>query len=168
MLRLLLCLSLPLYVLDQWSKWWIVKNFDLHGRELEVIENTFWLHHTANTGVAFGMFNGTEYANYAFGGIAIAAVLFISWLYRRGAFPGPVSKTAVALLMAGVAGNFTDRMVYNYVVDFLRFDFGFAPFNPWPSFNVADSCVVVAAILLAVASFTEAPKAAPRRSKSGA
>jgi signal peptidase II len=162
MLRLLLCLSLPLYVLDQWSKWWIVKNFDLHGREEEVIKNTFWLHHTANTGVAFGMFNGTQYANYAFGGIALAAVLFIIYLYRRGAFPGPTSKTAVALLMAGVAGNFTDRMMYGYVVDFLRFDFGFKPFNPWPSFNVADSCVVVAAILLAVASFIEAPKVAKK------
>jgi len=168
MLRLLLCLSLPLYVLDQWSKWWIVKNFDLHGREKEVIEGTFWLHHTANTGVAFGMFNGTEYANYAFGGIAIAAVFFIAWLYRRGAFPGWTSKTAVALLISGVAGNLTDRMQYGYVVDFLRFDFGFKPFNPWPSFNVADSCVVVAAVLLAVASFTEAPKVvkqAPSREK---
>jgi signal peptidase II len=158
MVRLLLLLSLPLYVLDFVSKWWIVRNFVLHETEQEIIPGTFWLHHTANTGVAFGLFNGTAYANYAFGAISIGAVLLITWLYRRGAFPGRASKTAVALLMAGVAGNFTDRLLYGYVVDFLRFDFGFAPFNPWPSFNVADSCVVIAAILLAIASFTEAPK----------
>jgi signal peptidase II len=39
----------------------------------------------------------------------------------------------------------------------LKFDFGFAPFNPWPSFNVADSCVVVASVLLVLASFLEKP-----------
>ena len=125
-----------------------------------MIPGTFWIHHTANTGVAFGMFNGTEYANYAFGAIAIGAVALITWLYRKGAFPGWISKVAVALLVSGVAGNFTDRLLHGYVVDFLRFDFGFWPFNPWPSFNVADSCVVVAACLLAISSFTDAPKTA--------
>jgi signal peptidase II len=171
MIKLLLCLTLPLYLLDQWSKSWIVANFDLHGREDEVIKGTFWLHHTANTGVAFGMFNGTQYANYAFGAISLLALGFITWMYRSGAFPGRLSKTAVALLVSGIFGNLTDRMFRahdngilfggrlfdGYVVDFLRFDFGFPPFNPWPSFNVADSCVVVAAILLGIASFVEQP-----------
>ena len=158
MLRLFLFLSLPLYALDQWSKLWIVANFRLHLDQREIIPGTFWLHHTANTGVAFGMFNGTQYANYAFGAIAIGALVLVAWLYRKGAFPGWLSRTAVALLVAGVCGNFTDRMLHGYVVDFLLFDFGFPPFNPWPSFNVADSCVVVAAIMLALASFVETPK----------
>lgn len=156
MIRLLLLLSLPLYILDQWSKLWIVREFRLHEDMREVIPGTFWLHHTANTGVAFGMFNGTEYANHAFGVISLAALGFIIWLYRKGAFPGRLSRISVALLVSGIFGNLTDRLLHGYVVDFLLFDFGFAPFNPWPSFNVADSCVVSAAILLALASFTEA------------
>ena len=53
---------------------------------------------------------------------------------------------------------FGGGFLQGYVVDFLKFDFGFPPFNPWPSFNVADSCVVVAATLLMIASFTETPK----------
>lgn len=158
MIRLLLLLSLPLYILDQVSKLWIVKHYILHETETEVIPGIFWLHHTANTGVAFGMFNGTEYANYAFGAISLTALTFITWMHRKGAFPGITSRTAVALLVAGIFGNLTDRLLHGYVVDFLRFDFGFSPFNPWPSFNVADSCVVVAATLLAIASFTEAEK----------
>ena len=163
MIRLLLLLTIPLYILDQWSKLWIVKHFELHGAEQEVISGTFWLHHTANTGVAFGLFNGTEYANYAFGAISLSALTFIIWMYRKGAFPGILSRTSVALLVAGIFGNLTDRLLHGYVVDFLRFDFGFPPFNPWPSFNVADSCVVVAAILLAIASFTEnQPVAKPK------
>lgn len=159
MIRLLLLLSLPLYILDQCTKLWIVKHFVLHETEQEVIPGIFWLHHTANTGVAFGMFNGTEYANYAFGAISLTALAVITWMYKKGAFPGVLSRTSVALLVAGIFGNLTDRLLHSYVVDFLRFDFGFAPFNPWPSFNVADSCVVVAAILLAIAAFTEAPPA---------
>lgn len=155
MLRLLLFVSIPLYILDQWTKHWIVTHFQLHLDEREVIPGTFWLHHTANTGVAFGLFNGTEYANWAFGAISIGALIAIAIFYRKGAFPGWISRTAVALLVAGVLGNFTDRLRVGYVVDFLRFDFGFPPFNPWPSFNVADSCVVVAAGLLILSSFLE-------------
>jgi signal peptidase II len=153
MLRLLLLLSLPLFILDQWSKHWIVAHFELYRDEQEVIPGMFWLHHAANTGVAFGMFNGTEYANYAFGAIAIGALVMITMLYRAKFFVGKLGSLAVALLVAGICGNFTDRLKHGYVVDFLKFDFGFWPFHPWPSFNVADSCVVVAALCLAVTSF---------------
>ncbi len=158
MIRLLLLLTLPLYLLDQITKSWIVAHFRLYETEQEIIPGIFWLHHAANTGVAFGMFNGTEYANWAFGGIALGALAFITVMYRKGLFPGKLSRTAVALLVSGIFGNLTDRLAHGYVVDFLKFDFGFPPFHPWPSFNVADSCVVSAAILLALASFLEAPE----------
>ena len=171
MLRLFLLLSLPLYILDQVSKSWIVNNFRLYENEQEVIKGVFWLHHAANTGVAFGMFNGTAYANYAFTAVSLAALAFIYIMYGKGLFPGKCSRVAVALLVSGIFGNLTDRLFRapdtgklftgsfwdGYVVDFLKFDFGFKPFNPWPSFNVADSCVVSAAILLAIASFVETP-----------
>ena len=175
MLRLLLLLSLPLYILDQISKSWIADRFLLGQNEEEVIPGIFWLHHAANTGVAFGMFNGTAYANYAFTAVSLGALTFIIVAYRKGLFPGWMSRLAVALLISGIFGNLTDRMfraketgklldggfLDGYVVDFLRFDFGFAPFNPWPSFNVADSCVVCAAILLALSSFLEKPPESP-------
>lgn len=171
MIRLFLLLSLPLFILDQITKSWIVANFRLYENEQEVIPGIFWLHHAANTGVAFGMFNGTAYANYAFTCVSLAALGFIIFMHRKGAFPGWMSRLAVALLVSGIFGNLTDRLFREhasgrlfhgtffdgYVVDFLRFDFGFPPFNPWPSFNVADSCVVCAAILLALSTFFEKP-----------
>lgn len=171
MIRLFLLLSLPLYILDQLTKSWIVQHFKLYETEQEVIPGIFWLHHAANTGVAFGMGNGTVYAKYLFAIIPFAALAFIYSMHRKGMFPGKLSRTAVALLVSGIFGNLTDRFFRNhdgghlfegtfldgYVVDFLRFDFGFWPFHPWPSFNVADSCVVCAAILLALASFVETP-----------
>jgi signal peptidase II len=158
MLRLLLLLSLPLYILDQWSKHWIVQHIDRDTEHWVVVENFFTIHHVANTGIAFGQFNGGQYSNYIFGAIALSALALITWLYRKGMFPGAISRTAIALLVAGVCGNFTDRILHGYVVDFLSFNLHVRFANPWPSFNVADSCVVVAALLLALASFKEAPE----------
>lgn len=157
MLRLLLLLSLPLYIVDQLTKLWVVQNFELRGPGREVIENFFTLHYIDNTGVAFGSFNGGEYSNYIFGSIALVALGFFIWAYRRGFFPGALNRTAIALLVAGVCGNFTDRLIYHHVVDFLSFDLHLPMASPWPSFNVADSCVVIAAGLLAISAFREVP-----------
>ncbi|MDB6138065.1 MAG: peptidase signal peptidase [Verrucomicrobiaceae bacterium] len=162
MSRLLLFVSLPLYLLDQVTKHYIVAHYALNGEETTVVPGFFWVHHTANTGVAFGMGNGQWWANYLFGFISLAAAIVITVLVKKGAFPGPFSRTAAALLYAGIAGNFTDRLLHGYVVDFLRFDL---KLMMWPSFNVADSCVVVAAVLLAVSSFLETPPATLAKSK---
>jgi signal peptidase II len=138
-----------------------------------VVENFFTIHHIANTGIAFGNFNGGAYSNYIFGVVAVLALAGITWAYRKGVFSGPFSRVAIALLAAGVCGNLLDRIVdkrfflgpdpvpfawfRGYVVDFLSFDLHVPFAHPWPSFNVADSCVVIAAFLLAIASFKEAP-----------
>ena len=164
MRRLILFVTIPLYLLDVVTKSWIVKNFELNGTDLTVIPGFFWLHHTANTGIAFGMFNGTEYANWAFGGISLGALALFAYFYRKGLFPGKLSRFALAMLISGIFGNLTDRLLHGYVVDFLKFDLHVRFAHPWPSFNVADSCVVVAAILLAIASFFEAPQAAKAES----
>lgn len=161
MKKLLLLVTLPLFVVDQITKNYIVAHYELNGAEDTVIPGFFWVHHTANTGVAFGMGNGQWWANYLFGFISISAALLITLFYRKGVFPGLPGRIAAALLYAGIAGNFTDRIVRGYVVDFLRFDL---KFMMWPSFNVADSCVVVAAVLIAVSSFFEVP-AEPAKSK---
>jgi signal peptidase II len=155
MKKLLLFITLPLYLLDQLTKGYIVRHYELNGEETTVVPGFFWVHHTANTGVAFGLGNGQWWANYLFGFVSLAAATIITVLVKKGAFPGPFSRTAAALLYAGIAGNFTDRLLHGYVVDFLRFDL---KFMMWPSFNVADSCVVVAACLLALSSFFEAPQ----------
>lgn len=156
--RWLLSLSLPLYVLDQLTKWWVVRRFappDEHGQgeAIEVIPDFFWLHRLHNTGIAFGKFNGGVYSNWIFGGISLAAFAAITVLWRKHAFPTRVGKTAAALLLSGIAGNVTDRLIHGYVVDFLQFRLGpvYAKLSgsEWfPSFNVADSCICVAAALL--------------------
>lgn len=145
-MKYLLWLTLPLYALDQWTKWLIVQNFQL-GDFRPVIPGFFNLVRVHNTGMAFGTGNGGEHSNLIFTTIATIAMVVITFIWRRGGFPLVMQKVAAALLVSGIAGNVTDRLLpgRGYVVDFLDFYLGQAH---WPSFNVADSCICVAAVLL--------------------
>ncbi len=155
-LKYFLALSLPLYVIDQITKWLIVWNYEPPGGAFAdmtvVIEGFFNIVRVHNTGVAFGKFNGTAWANIVFGFVALSALIFIGILWRKGAFPVKTSQFAVFFLIPGIVGNLTDRLVHGYVVDFLDFNLGFMR---WPSFNVADACICIAAGLLAIAAFQE-------------
>ncbi len=132
-----------------------------------------------NQGVAFGMGDGTVWAPFVFLCVQIAALVALIVFYRRGFFHTRLLKAAWVCIMAGVLGNMTDRLLQGfwlkgaetlsffenfangYVVDFLDFSFPwlttemFPKGYHWPAFNVADSCVCIAAGLFLIASFME-------------
>lgn len=166
MIRHLLLLSLPLFALDQWTKWLVLKRFpDFEAADnlIEVIPGFFNLVRVHNTGMAFGVLNGSANANWIFGIIGVVALAGIFHLWRKGGFHDKVSKTAAALLVGGILGNFTDRLLpgRGYVVDFLDFKIPFyerlvpSSGGHFPSFNVADSCICIAAVLLIVSAFRQ-------------
>ena len=170
-LRLLLTLILPLYILDQVTKWWIVLNLE-YQEGFPVIEGYFNIVRVHNTGVAFGLGNGTAWAPIVFMIVPLVALTVITIVWRKGAFPGSAGKIAAALLVAGIFGNLTDRLVQGffldavadasfwtrlssgYVVDFLDFTIPGINYR-WPSFNVADSCIFIAAFTLFFAGLRE-------------
>ncbi len=169
-MKLLLWLTLPLFVADQVTKFLIYKNFDAPTAyfidEVPVIEGFFYIHRVHNTGIAFGTFNGGAYANLIFGCVAAAALVLLFWFSRKDAFPTRIGKVAVALLTAGILGNLSDRIFYGYVVDFLSFDLHFSFIPPWSdhpfgprfaSFNIADACISIAAVLLFISAFQHHP-----------
>jgi len=165
-MRFILFLSLPLFALDQFTKFLILARFPKYPSDevLEVIPGFFHIVRVHNTGMAFGLLNGSPVSNLLFGIIGIAALSIIGILWRRDAFPGKITKTAAALLVAGILGNFTDRILpgRGYVVDFLDFQpplYGkLFPSSEghFPSFNVADSCICIAAGLLILSTFLQA------------
>ena len=75
---------------------------------------------------------------------------------KRGCFLDTPTRLGAALLASGILGNLTDRLLHGYVVDFL--DVILPWYGHWPAFNVADSCICVAAFLFLISGFT-APKA---------
>jgi signal peptidase II len=176
MVRLLLAVTLPLYILDQITKWWVVFHFKLpfvvvdgkkyfvHEDTRPVIEGFFNLVRRHNQGVAFGMGNGTTWAPVVFLFVLVGAMGLILYFWKKGAFTGP-ARWSPPLLLAGIIGNLTDRLLQGfwlepykdagfftrlgegYVVDFLDFYLPIVNYH-WPAFNVADSCISIAAVLL--------------------
>jgi signal peptidase II len=150
-MKFLLSVSLPLYALDQATKWWIVHNFELHD-DRPIIQNFFDLVYWANTGAAFSFLTGK---NLFFIGLSAVALAALIYFYLRGAFKDRLSRWAVGLLVGGILGNVTDRLVHGHVVDFLLFNLHVRFADPWPAFNVADSCICVATGLFILAAFLE-------------
>lgn len=128
-----------------------------------------------NTGVAFGLGNGTAWSSYLFLAIPVVAIIVLIVLYKKNIFQTAWLKIAYVLLLAGVAGNLTDRLVQGfmlpyeqthsfftklmngYVVDFI--DVTIPWFNyRWPAFNVADSCICIAAVIFFLSSIFGANK----------
>ena len=148
---LLVAVTLPLYAADQVSKWLVFHRIGFEDGFV-VIPNFFDLVHWHNTGAAFSMLSNK---NAFFIGLSVVALIVLAGLAWRDLFRERLSRLAWALLLAGILGNLTDRIRYGYVIDFLLFDLHVPFAHPWPAFNVADSCICVAAGLFVIQSFYE-------------
>jgi signal peptidase II len=133
------------YVLDLGSKQWALSA--LADGDIPVLGDWFTLHLTFNPGAAFS--TGTDFT-IVFTALAMVAVVVVLWLSRRVASTG--WALALGILLGGVAGNLTDRIVrppepfHGHVVDFLMLP-------NWPVFNIADICINVAAGLIILQTF---------------
>ncbi|MEI6073518.1 MAG: signal peptidase II [Verrucomicrobiae bacterium] len=154
-LRLLLFLTLPLFVADQVTKWMVVQNIRTD-EPLPVIPGFLNFVQVYNTGAAFGILRDS---NAFFIVLASAALVVIAVLAARGAFAGTLLRVGAALLVAGVLGNLADRIFRGYVMDFL--DVILPWYGHWPAFNIADSCICLAAGLFILESFLPKKPPAP-------
>jgi len=148
-MRLILFLSLPLYALDQLTKQWVLRSVSSYEART-VLPDVFNLVNVTNDGAAFGTFKGN---NAFFVGISIFALVAVTVLLVRPHRPDRWRDISLALLLAGILGNLTDRLVYGHVIDFLLFNLHVRYADPWPAFNVADSCISIAVVLFIIHSF---------------
>jgi signal peptidase II len=195
LIPLLLKISLPLVVIDQVTKWWVVLNFKQpylpfkeypyfapvqnfqgkywlasnHVDNIPVIDGFFNLSRVHNQGVAFGFGNGSAWAPIVFLIVPFIALILVRVLWSKGVFVG-LARWSAPLLVAGVIGNLIDRLTQGfflrgyekegfwgrlsegYVVDFIDITIPIINYR-WPSFNVADSCICIAASLLFISAF---------------
>ncbi len=162
-MKFLAALALPLYTLDQWTKWLTV-TADARGALPQVViaPDIFTLVYWQNTGAAFSFtfFADPVASNRFYIALSLAALIGLLIAWQRQVFTDQPSRWAAGLLLSGILGNGTDRLLHGHVVDMLLFDFGFWPFHPWPAFNVADSCICLAVGLFLWASFFPSKKAA--------
>ena len=97
-----------------------------------------------NRGMSFGLFNSGGGLNALLLSAAAGAIVAVLayWLSR---VEKPLLAIAIGLIIGGAVGNVIDRIRFGAVVDFLDFHVGSWH---WPAFNVADSAIVVGALLL--------------------
>lgn len=147
-----LWLTLGVVFLDRASKAWIESRPEEYFPHV-VITNFIEIIRSHNPGIAFSFLADASSTTVRylliFGSVVIIGI--IAWLLvgsRQLSAPG---AAGLALLLAGATGNVTDRIIHGAVTDFLQVWLRFLPwhiFNPWPTFNVADSAITVGAILI--------------------
>jgi signal peptidase II len=142
-----LCAAFAVYMADQASKAWAVRRLRL-GDVVGVFDGAVRLAYAENTGIAFGRLQyGSEFSRWMLAALAALAVLGLLAYFFRTRRTDDRLLGALALLLAGVAGNLTDRVRLGHVVDFIEVFIGS---YQWPTFNVADAAICVGAGLLAL------------------
>jgi signal peptidase II len=139
--------ALAVLVVDHATKWWALNTLDDHNIDLI---GSLRLNLVFNRGAAFGL--GSRYAPF----IALGALIVVLVVFRRTAgLHSRLAQVCVGLVLGGAVGNLLDRLLRDgdgflggAVVDFVDVQF-------WPVWNVADMCVVIGAIVLAVVAGRE-------------
>ncbi len=142
---LVILLAAAVLLLDRLTKLWVLNTIPLYEAwaPIPALEPYFRLVHTTNTGAAFGLFRGAGPILMVIRAVAVLFILVYSYRLERA----PVGVyVGLGLILGGAAGNLWDGLVYGRVIDFL--DFRLNDRFAWPTFNIADSCVVVGMILL--------------------
>jgi signal peptidase II len=143
---LLFATALLVFLLDRSSKWFAVHSL-ADRAPVRLIPGVLQLTYTTNTGGAFGIF---DHAPWLF---AVATIVISILIVRASAgVSRPIVAIALGLVLGGALGNLADRIsggvsLSGHVVDFIDF-------RIWPVFNLADSAIVIGALLLVVATIS--------------
>lgn len=139
-------LAAGLLGLDQWVKAWTAAHFTdpapyvTQDPPIPLLPGVLELTRVHNYGAAWSSFSGYRWFLVA---LTSVIVLAVAWVLAKKLVRHPLGLAAGFLILAGGLGNILDRVRLGYVVDMLHF-----PFWPsYPTFNVADCCVVCGCIL---------------------
>ena len=144
-LALLAGAALGVYALDQFSKYLIVSNLE-EGEVVRVLNDVLQLHFVRNAGAAFSLASGLTWILSI---LAAGVVVCIIWF--AGRIRSPAWSVVFGLLLGGVLGNLTDRLLrepsfgLGHVIDFIS--------TPWliPAiYNVADMSIVSSMVIFMV------------------
>lgn len=129
-----------LIAFDRFSKNLAIQN--LRGNEIELIPGVFSFHYLENPGAAWGMLPN---AIWLFATITVVVMAAMVYFYGKIPFERKyiLLRFTIILLASGAVGNFIDRIMWHYVVDFL-----YLKCINFPVFNIADCYVCIAAVLL--------------------
>jgi signal peptidase II len=141
-----LLIALAVLLLDRLTKWAIAQTLPVEDA-VNIIPGFFRLTHLENTGAAFSLFadSPSPFRTTLLIGFSVAALAVVSVLLWKDRSVFHSGTLALSLILGGAVGNLWDRVSDGKVTDFLDFYIGA---HHWPPFNVADSAIVIGALLL--------------------
>ncbi|TMK36432.1 MAG: signal peptidase II [Actinobacteria bacterium] len=143
---ILFAAAAAVFALDRVTKVWAAHV--LVGRPIDLIPGALTLRYTTNSGGAFSLGQRTPWL-FAGATLIVSGLIVLTAFRSRNA----VSALGLGLVLGGALGNLADRALRGHglsghVVDFIDLHW-------WPVFNVADSAIVIGAVLLAWTSFRD-------------
>src|SRR5436853_645892 len=141
-----LLIAVIVVLLDRLTKSLVAQKITLHD-SIDVVPGVFRLTHVQNQGAAFGLFaeSPSEWKVAMLIMFSLAALAVVSALLWKNGNALNATAIALSLVFGGALGNLWDRVMNGRVADFLDFYVGS---HHWPAFNIADSAIVVGALLL--------------------
>jgi signal peptidase II len=138
-------LAATVFIVDQLTKAWLVSTLS-PGERLQIVGDYIRLIHSQNTGALFGLFRDQA---LFFAVVSVGVVGAIVWFHHSSG-RNTLLSIALGLLLGGALGNMADRFRIGYVVDFVDVGIGDLRFY---TFNVADSAISLAILLLLITAF---------------
>lgn len=117
------------------------------GQRIELLGSWLVLVMQRNRGGVFGIMQGK---GYLFVILSVIALGVVAWMLRQAGPKQRLIRVALGLVVAGALGNLYDRLMLGHVRDFL-----YVEAIRYPAFNLADTCICVAAGLLILSVFRE-------------
>lgn len=147
-------LSALIIIVDQLTKIWVVANIPQGTIHSSLLGDFIWICHVRNSAIGFSIGAGLPELTRRILFIAFPLILmaFLVWYLLKSKDFTNFQKWALAGIIGGGLGNIIDRIFRaDWVVDFISVRvYGFLGFERWPTFNVADSSIVVCSILLMI------------------
>ncbi len=137
--------------LDQLTKAWVLRTLPENAVWVPIpaLSRFLTITHVTNTGAAFGLLRDRGILFILIAIVVSAAILIYSRYLPQGQF---WVRFSLGLQLGGAIGNLTDRLRLGHVTDFITV--GIDDLK-WPTFNLADSAVVIGVIILAIIVLTE-------------
>lgn len=132
-------LSFIFVIIDQIIKYVISNNITLN-TSITIIDNFFYLTNAHNDGAAFSILSGNVIFLIL---MTIISLVVIYFFFIKDKNTSKIETIFISMLLGGIIGNFLDRLIHGYVIDYLEtiiFNYHF------PIFNFADTCIVLGII----------------------
>lgn len=132
-------------IIDQLSKWSIVKNMQL-GEKIMLWDPYFGLLSHRNRGAAWGMLQGQF---WLFALVTVAVIIGILYYFHKEAKGKPLFQASLMFILGGAIGNFIDRVFRGEVVDFVNVLIPVVNYD-FPIFNIADAALTIGVVMLII------------------